>query len=510
MKSIRQELYLNCRSLIWIALKTSVSAVDIRWLTRRLTRLQTFQTLSLLFSLYCCFSLAFASPCELSPEESSDDGTLNDRQLPNVVMIISDDQAWTDYGFMGHPVIQTPNLDALAQQSAFFPRAYVPTALCRPSLATMITGLYAHQHGLTGNDPSASLASPDSPEYAQLRERLISFIDGHSTLPRWLSPLGFLSHQSGKWWEGPYQRGGFTHGMTRGFPRPGGRHGDAGLTIGREGLDPIVDFLEMASGNNQPFFVWYAPFMPHTPHTPPDRLLDKYRSTVPSLHVARYYAMCEWFDETVGQLVSRLEEMNLASNTLFIYVGDNGWIQSEESPGFAPRSKQSAYEKGVRQPTLIRWDGVVTPGQYDDLVSSIDLVPTILSAVGLEVPDHLPGENLLPLIRDGQPLERDAIFGEGFSHDIADLDRPETSLLYRWVIQGQWKLLLTYDGIMGRHAEVHQSFPKGAQLFDLLNDPHEDNNLAPKHPELVDRLSRRIAQWWPVTDRKMTGEADSD
>ena len=80
---------------------------------------------------------------------------------PNVVMIISDDQAWTDYVFMGHPAIQTPHLDRLASQSVLFRRGYVPTALCRPSLVTLITGHYAHRHGVTGNDPSPKYAAAD-------------------------------------------------------------------------------------------------------------------------------------------------------------------------------------------------------------------------------------------------------------------------------------------------------------------------------------------------------------
>ena len=79
---------------------------------------------------------------------------------PNIVMIISDDQAWTDYRFMGHEMIKTPHLDALAQESVVFRRGYVPTALCRPSLMTMITGRYASTHGVTGNDPSPKYAAP--------------------------------------------------------------------------------------------------------------------------------------------------------------------------------------------------------------------------------------------------------------------------------------------------------------------------------------------------------------
>lgn len=118
---------------------------------------------------------------------------------PNVVLILSDDQAWTDYGFMGHTVIRTPSLDRLAARSALFTRGYVPTALCRPSLATLVTGLYAHQHKTTGNDPSLSLTPADSAEYAQLREHLISHIDRQPTLPKLLATKGYLSHQSGKW-----------------------------------------------------------------------------------------------------------------------------------------------------------------------------------------------------------------------------------------------------------------------------------------------------------------------
>ncbi|MDZ7618931.1 MAG: sulfatase-like hydrolase/transferase, partial [Patescibacteria group bacterium] len=266
---------------------------------------------------------------------------LAESSRPNIVLILSDDQAWTDYGFMGHPVIETPHLDRLAARSAFFPRAYVPTALCRPSLATLATGLYAHQHGISGNDPSHALAPPNSPRYAELREQLIGHIDQHPTLPKLLAERGYLSHQSGKWWEGSYQRGGFTHGMTRGFPEPGGRHGDDGLRIGREGMTPIFEFIDHATAEGKPFLLWYAPFLPHTPHNPPERLLAKYRERVDSIHVARYYAMCEWFDETCGELLEHLDRKGLTRNTLVVYVGDNGWIQDPAANGFAPQSKQS-------------------------------------------------------------------------------------------------------------------------------------------------------------------------
>ncbi len=427
---------------------------------------------------------------------------------PNIVFIISDDQAWTDYGFMGHAQIETPNLDQLARRSALFSRGYVPTALCRPALATLITGKYAHQHKISGNDPailksanSAISGSGETAEYATLREKLISQIDAQPTLPKLLAERGYLSHQSGKWWEGNYARGGFTHGMTRGFPQPGGRHGDDGLRIGREGLEPIFDFVDQAVEADKPFLLWYAPFMPHSPHTPPEALFRKYKAKgIESDHIARYYAMVEWFDETCGQLLNRIDEKGLTNNTLVIYIGDNGWIQDASNSGFAPRSKQSANEGGVRQPTLFSWPGVIQPGDRgEQLCSSVDIVPTVLSAAGVDVPDDLPGYDLLPVLQSGQATPRDVVFGESFAHDVFEIDNPEATLLYRWIIFGEWKLLLTYNGRVGRYAKNHARTDRNPQLYNLLIDPHEDNNVASLHPELVDQLKDRLQSWWPVT-----------
>ena len=124
------------------------------------------------------------------------------------------------------------------------------------------------------------------------------------------------------------------------------------------------------------------------------------------------------------------------------------------------------------------------PADRPELCSSIDIVPTILAAAGAEIPQRLPGLNLLPNLQEGTPIERDAIFGESFAHDIADIENPQASLLYRWVIRDHSKLLLTYDGRPGRMKYP----PSGGQpqLFDLKSDPHEKVNLAAKQPELVE------------------------
>ncbi len=425
---------------------------------------------------------------------------------PNIVLILSDDQSWTDYSFMGHEHIETPHLDKLADRSAVFRRGYVPTALCRPSLMTLATGLYTHQHKTSGNDPALSLADPKKQKvkYDALREQLISHVDKHPTIASMLGEKDYFSHQSGKWWEGPYQRGGFTHGMTRGFPKPGGRHGDDGLDIGRKGMKEIFDFVDMSVEKEKPFFLWYAAFLPHTPHNPPKELFEKYKAKVDSDHVARYYAMCEWYDQTCGELIDYIDKKGQTDNTLYVYISDNGWIQSVDSRKYAPRSKQSPNEGGTRQPTMYSWPGVIKPGDRgNQLASSIDIVPTMLAAAGADIPDSLPGINLLDSLKSGEATPRKDVLGEGCAHDVANIDKPEDSLLYRWVVEGKWKLLLTYDGVVGRYASSHPRAETRPQLFDLLADPHENKNLAKDNPEVVARLATKIGDWWPVTERKV-------
>ena len=429
--------------------------------------------------------------------------TAADDKAPNIVLILSDDQAWTDYGFMGHDAIETPHLDRLAREGILFRRGYVPTALCRPSLMTLLTGQYASVHGVTGNDPSPKNYAPrNSPKYVQQRAKLISYLDKFATVPKVLGKEGYLSHQSGKLWEGSYQNCGFTHGMTRGFPNPGGRHGDDGLKIGRKGMKPIADFVQEATEKDKPFFMWYAPFLPHTPHTPPERLLKKYKDGR-SIQVAKYFAMCDWFDETIGELREILEKNGADKNTLIIYVTDNGWIQNPNKNGYAPRSKQSPNEGGIRTPIIFHWPEKLKPADRPELVSSIDIVPTILAAAKTSSPDDLPGLNLMNNLTAGTPIKRDTIFGEGFAHDIADVAKPEASLLYRWAIQDDWKLLLTYDGEVNRYLTSHPRTEKRPQLFNLTKDPSEEKNLAGDHPEIVARLVKKIDQWYPVTERKV-------
>ncbi|MCI0703739.1 MAG: sulfatase [Planctomycetia bacterium] len=421
------------------------------------------------------FTLVLALPLQAAP--------------PNVLLIVGDDQGWTDYGFMGHKQIKTPHLDKLAREGIVFKRGYVPSSLCRPSLATMITGLYPHQHKITSNDPplpkglKGGQAMKD-PGYLKLRAEMVSIFEKSPTIPKMLEKEGFISLQVGKWWEGNACRcGGFTEGMTHGDTAKGGRHGDEGLKIGRQGLQPVFDFLDKAKKDNKPFFVWYAPMMPHSPHTPPARLFNKYKEKTKSEFVAKYWAMCEWFDETVGDLLAKLEKNGQAENTLVIYLHDNGWIQDEKSAAYAPKSKRSQYDGGLRTPIIIKWPGHVKPGESDKLAHSIDLAPTIMHAVLGKQAKAMEGINLLD---PHWVASRDTIFGEVFEHNAVDINKPSANLQYRWVIDGHWKLIVP-----------HEPNVKGKpELYDLSKDATEKENLAAKHPDKVTDLTKKLDAWW--------------
>jgi arylsulfatase A-like enzyme len=410
---------------------------------------------------------------------------------PNIVFVIGDDQGMADYGFLGHPHIRTPHIDKLAAESLQYTRGHVPTSLCRASLATMITGLYAHQHKMTSNDPpyppgkaNSGQAAKD-PEYIKLREEMVKLFEQSPNLAKMLSEKGFVSSQSGKWWEGNACRcGGFTEGMTVGDPTKGGRHGDVGLTIGRQGLKPVFDFVDQAKKDNKPFYVWYAPMMPHQPHTPPARLLDYYKTKTDNLFVAKYWAMCEWFDETVGDLLKHLEEQGLKENTIVIYLHDNGWIQDTTKDTFAAKSKKSPYEGGLQTPILIRWPGHVKPAKNDTPVSSIDLVPTVLAAVGLKPTKDMRGINLL----DAEAVKaRPAVFGETFEHSAIDIYTPAKNLQFRWMMDGRWKLIVP---------NLERVPKEVVELYDLSTDPKEETNLAAKHPDRVEAMRKSLDAYW--------------
>ena len=411
---------------------------------------------------------------------------------PNILFLLSDDQAWGDYSFMGHPHIETPAIDKLAAGGLTFKRGYSPVPLCRPSLASILTGLHPHEHGVTGNDPALPEEAPKglnqrtNPEYASLYNNITTEWQTHPNWVRSLKESGYRSLQTGKWWEkNPVEQGDFTQGMSTGAPDKGGRHGDAGLDIGRKSLKPITDFI--TESGEQPWFIWYGVFLPHTPHNPPQELLDKYLKKTDNPNIAAYWACCEWLDNTIAELMTILEESGELDNTLIIYTCDNGWIQDPDNAGrFSPRSKRTAYEGGIRTPIIFSWKDKITARiDTENLASNLDIWPTAAALCDTPLPEGLSGINLTNF---AQVETRETIYGSSYLHDIIEHGNPRKSLKNRFAIDGDWKLISPNRLLLGSKIQP--------ELYNLAKDPHEKRNLAKKHPDHVKAISQKLNAWW--------------
>ncbi|TWT64532.1 sulfatase-like hydrolase/transferase [Rubinisphaera italica] len=428
---------------------------------------------------------------------------------PNIVMILADDQSYRDFGFMGNPLVKTPHLDQLAAESARFPNGYVPMSVCRPSLATLLTGLYPHQHGIHFNHPPPGLSrmrEMTAQEYRKTRAKAEHLIREVPTLPRLLTESGYVSFQAGKHWEGGFKNAGFTHGMTTGLPADisdaihGTReqkngewvahgNGDAGLVIGRTTMQPVTDFI--AENAESPFFLWYAPFLPHTPFDAPQEFYDCYADRNIPDYLLPYYAEIARFDNTVGQLMSCLDQHNLRKQTMIIFVSDNGFRpDASGKPKQDSRSKLSSDEDGLRTPILLNWPGVISPADYPQIVQTIDLTPTILAGVGLssKVTPQMHGLNLLPAVTGEVGLPDRPAFGAIYPNDAEVLGDPAAHARGVWVRYENYKLILPGKG----KQRLSPAF------YDLRSDPEENQNLIhdAKYAQQQKQLSQLLKEWW--------------
>ena len=404
-------------------------------------------------------------------------------ERPNIILIISDDQSFNHYSFMGNETAKTPNIDRIASEGLLYTRGYV-MPVCSPSLACLLTGKLPRQHGITGNDLSGS--APQSTGNKSDRKPLMDRLLGNSLmLPKVLSDSGYLTFQTGKLWNATYKDVGFTHGMTG----KQGRHGGDGLTIGREGMQPIYDFIETSTKEKKPFFIWHAPLMPHDPHTPPKDILAKYQGKSLTPAAEKFFAMVEWFDNTCGELDDYLTKNDLKKNTVILYLADNGW--NAEAGYNGGRAKMTPYEGGIRTPMFVRWPEKVKPLRDDEtLAHIIDFPTTILKIAGVEIPKDLTGINLI----DHKAMtERKSIFVESYCHDIANLDKPSDSLYARVVINGFSKLIIPGTA---KPTKPFHTIPTEIELYDLKADPFEKTNLAKDRPDEVKRLiAIQDAEW---------------
>ena len=207
----------------------------------------------------------------------------------------------------------------------------------------------------------------------------------------------------------------FTHGMKTKSPGKAGAKfrlrnaGGPSLRLGRKTMRPLWKFLD-EFGGREPFFVWFAPMLPHTPFDPPASYLEVYAGQGFSKRSRAYYANISRFDDQVGQIVEYLDRHGLRENTVSIYLSDNGGQQDPKARHGAyggPRGKWSMYELGFRTPLIFNWPGRLPRGVINPTpISTVDLFPTLLGFAGLPAPVDRRGRSLRPLFGGAPPLER--------------------------------------------------------------------------------------------------------
>ncbi|MCR9269379.1 MAG: sulfatase-like hydrolase/transferase [Hyphomonadaceae bacterium] len=448
---------------------------------------------------------------------------------PNVVLIIADDLGWPYLGFLGDDNVITPNMDIIGNGGALFEVGHSTSNHCRPTLQSLITGLYPVQYERRANQiAEATLQSTPLPAGVDTdREKNIlkrqyetAAIEQFETLPRLLAEVGYVSHQSGKWWEQSYAHGGFTHGMTETwdwqdaadlgdrwfFTFMGGR----GNEIGRTTMAPVESFIQERA--EQPFFLWYGPALPHTPLNAPDRFWKYYENRDDLSESAKlYYANIAWFDWGVGQVLDTLREERLLDNTLIVYVNDNGWEQAGDVEyadnhitlaNGGPRGKGSFFETGFRTPIIFYWQGEITAMRdTETLASAIDILPTILDYVGLDAPEGLPGYSLKPKISGGaldQP--RDYFVGRMTQHragtDFRGHPNNATNDHMGSALGGYYRRDLDWHFVWLPDRNE-------TALYDLQNDPGQLIDMSAAHPDKVEAFKSDIDAW------RATYEADA-
>ena len=368
---------------------------------------------------------------------------------PNVVLIIGDDIS-PDFSCYGGQV-STPNIDALAAGGMRFDNAYVTASSCSPSRNSMITGLYPHQTGA----PELHMPLPA----------------GKFMFPLALKKAGYHTAQYGKFHMGENAREAFDIVEEVFYPDD---------ITGAKGWVRLLQDRP----KDKPFLMWFAAFDAHrpweadeeeTPHDPDDVTVFPGIPDTPKARqdLASYFDEVRRFDRYIGKVVTELKAQGVYDNTIIIVLADNG------RP--FPRDKTTLYEGGMQTPLVVHWPaGEVVPGTVSEsLVSTIDLAPTILEIAGVEAPDSLEGQSLLPILTDPEVTTHQAVFGEQNWH--------VQRYAGRMVRQGDYLYIRDYAAGLYPFQMVDHKYGAYADLLRLK----EEGKLSPVEAQLFSDVRPR-------------------
>ena len=455
-------------------------------------------------------------PCLASCKQS-----VSEADKPNVIIVFIDDMGYADPSCFGNPLMDTPNIDALAMQGIKFTNFYVNSPICSPSRVALNTGRYPMRYKIHSYIASS----------VQNKNRAMAdFLDPSApTLARTLKQNGYVTGHFGKWhmgggrdvWDVPLpDEYGFDRSLVSGEGR-----GDR--VIGLEDRGRFAEYATMGRGKiirtekhrktsifidsalafirnvgDQPFYLNFCPNDVHDRHEPAPGMAEKYIPVTDNPYEQSFFAVLEELDNQIGRFIKGLDKMGLLENTIIIFTSDNGptdwprYYQRETypeghkgelyPPGFTGEyfgRKWSLYEGGIRMPFIVMWKDHIPSSRTDTstVMAAMDLFPSICGMLNIGCPDDLDGTDkskalLGEPIREISPIMWQYSSNPGGSIFPGNDEFISPNLAIR---EGDWKLLINADST-------------NAQLYNLKADPGERNNLVDREPERAKMLSGKV------------------
>ncbi len=452
---------------------------------------------------------------------ASEEATHNaEVKQPNIVFFLTDDHRFDAMGFTGHPFLKTPGLDSLAKEGVYFPNAFVSTSLCSPSRASILTGQYAHAHRVVDNYHEVDTSLVFFPQYLQTAGYETAFI-GKWHMGDDNAPQRGFDHWAAFRGQGTYYPDG--HGTSRVVPQNDySGYNVNGKQVAQKGYitDELTDMsIEWMNSRRQkgkkPFFLYVSHKGVHSDFVPRDEDRGIYKDAKWSppatyadtqenrkgkpawlinqrnsrhgadfaynledfdleFYYKRYHEALKPIDDAVARTIEHLGAIGELENTIFVYMGDNGFQFGEH--GLI--DKRTAYQESIKVPLLVRMPNAEMAGTtVDQHVVNIDIAPTLLAAAGVAKPEQMHGDNFLSLIEDQDIDWRDAFLYEYFW----EWNYPHTPTTHALVEQ-QYKYI-RYHGVWDTD-----------ELYDVINDPQERHNLitAPEHQVRIKEMKERL------------------
>lgn len=404
---------------------------------------------------------------------------------PNIIVILSDDAGYKDFGFTGSKEFKTPNLDKLATQGTVFTNAYVASSVCGPSRAGLLTGKYPQRYGFLHNNVPGCVDKK-----AGLYGRNMGLPLNQKTIADYLKSAGYTSMIVGKWHQGHAMR---FHPLNRGFDEfygflGGARNYFATQKVSEEhrlwhNMDTLpepetyltdlfaeksCDFIK--SNRRKPFFLFLSFNAVHSPYQAKERDIKKFSQISKQ---RRTLAAMTWsMDEAIGKVLSQVKKSGIEENTIIIFLNDNGGVSyygADNSPFSG--CKSTYLEGGIRVPFIIKWPKkLASNSTYKYPITLMDILPTMLSAAGVNYKSELfDGVDILPyLTSENYEKPHKTLYWKG--------DGPFSAMR-----EDNWKLIKMPDRL--------------PELYNLDNDSSEINNLANDYPEITKRLLKKLYDW---------------